>query len=89
MYRNLLFDSWCSAQGFLPILSKRLKPDMQNIQSWPFNLPFLLTDPLGFFQQNKGTEHETQKIPKCLFWKLDVFYSSILTSCIRHDVNNV
>ena len=28
---NLQFDSQCSAHGFWPILSKRIKPDIQNI----------------------------------------------------------
>lgn len=64
-YSVLLFDSWCSAHCFLPILSKRIKPDIQK-HTWSINLPFLLIDPPGFFQQNKGTEPESQKINFCI-----------------------
>ena len=59
--QGLLFDSWCSAHGFLPILSKRIKPDLQNIHGQFF----LIISP-GFFQQKKGTEPESQKINFCI-----------------------
>ena len=82
---ELLFNSWCSAHGFSPISSKRIKLDLQN-DTWSVNLPFFLIDPPGFFQQEKVL---SQTLRKFLHWKLNAFYSAILTSCTRHDFNNV
>ena len=49
---------------------------------------FFLIDTPRFFRQKKMYWARVSE-NQFLYWKLLAFYSAILTSCSRHDVNNV
>ena len=55
--------------------------------TWSVNLAFFLIDPPGFFQKKKALNQYLRR--SFLHWNWHAFYSAILTSCTRHDVNNV
>ena len=69
--------------SFSLIPSKRIKPDKQNIQGLLYYLSFFLILPTEKRYWARISENQF------LHWKLHAFYSAILTSCSRHDVNNI
>ena len=67
---------------------------IENNKAWfkkhtrPVNLQFFLTDHLRFFFNRKKVLSQNLR-KQFLYWKLHAFYSAILMSCFRHEVNNV
>ena len=85
---GLLFDSQCLAHGFLPIPSKQIKPDIQNIHgpltyhvSYCYRPSRILLTEKRYWARISENQY--------LYEKLHAFYSTILMSCYRHDDNNV
>ena len=77
----MAFSTWFFANSFKKNKARFTK------HTWSVNLPFFLID----LQDSPTEKRYWARISEnqFLYWKLHAFYSAILTSCFRQDVNNV